>query len=197
MSPVTEFENKIADFFGAPFAVAVDSCTSGVELCLRLKKTERLFSPRRTYLSIPMLANKLNIPLMWYHQDWKDFYFVDMDNLIIDAAVLWKPNSYIPGKLMSVSCQYQKHLSIGRAGVILCDNKEDAIQLKKMSYDGRIPDVPWREQDVDIFGYHYYLQPELALIGLEKLPAAIKTPPRQWTINDWPDLTQMKVFKNG
>ena len=32
---VNKFENKIAEFFGAPYAVAVDCCTHGIELCLR------------------------------------------------------------------------------------------------------------------------------------------------------------------
>jgi len=33
---VTEFENQIAQFFGAPYAVAVDACTHGVELMLEI-----------------------------------------------------------------------------------------------------------------------------------------------------------------
>ena len=32
---VKEFENKIAEFYGSPYAVAVDCCTHGVELCFR------------------------------------------------------------------------------------------------------------------------------------------------------------------
>ena len=31
---------------------------------------------------------------------------------------------------------------------------------------------------------------------LDKLPQAKINSPRQWTVNDWPDLTQMKIFKN-
>ena len=31
--------------------------------------------------------------------------------------------------------------------------------------------------------------------GLDKLPKAIETTPRQWVVNDWPDLTQMNIFK--
>ena len=96
---------------------------------------------------------------------------------------------------MSLSFQYQKHLSLGRGGKILTDNKEAAIQLKKMSYDGRLPNIPWRDQNIDTIGYHYYMTPETAQLGLDKLPSAIKTIPRQWTTNDWPDLTQMTVFK--
>ena len=42
---VKEFENNIAQFFGAPYAVAVDSCTHGIELCLRLTNTKKITVP--------------------------------------------------------------------------------------------------------------------------------------------------------
>jgi dTDP-4-amino-4,6-dideoxygalactose transaminase len=190
---VTEFENQIAEFFGAPYAVAVDACTHGVELCLRYTNADSISVPKNTYLSIPFLFHKLNIELKWRKEDWKDYYYVT-DN-VVDAAVLWKRNSYVPGTFMSLSFQYQKHLSLGRGGMILTDNKEAAIQLKKMSYDGRLPNIPWRDQDIATIGYHYYMTPETALLGLDKLPAAIKATPRQWSVNDWPDLTQMIIFK--
>jgi dTDP-4-amino-4,6-dideoxygalactose transaminase len=190
---ITEFENKIAEFFGAPYAIAVDSCTHGVELALRYTQADHIIVPKNTYLSIPFLANKLWIDLFWKDEDWINYYY--LTNQVIDAAVLWKPNSYIPGTFMGISFQYQKHLSLGRGGVILTDNKEAAIQLKKMSYDGRLPNIPWRDQNINTIGYHYYMTPETAQLGLEKLPKAIETPPRQWVVNDWPDLTQMDIFK--
>jgi dTDP-4-amino-4,6-dideoxygalactose transaminase len=191
---VTEFENKIAEFFGAPYAIAVDSCTHGVELALRYTQVDHIIVPKHTYLSIPFLANKLWIDLFWKDENWTDYYY--LTDQVIDAAVLWKPNSYIPGTFMGVSFQYQKHLSLGRGGIILTDDKEAAVQLKKMSYDGRIPNVPWREQNIDTIGYHYYMTPEVAQNGLNKLSEAINTPPRQWVVSDWPDLTQMSIFKN-
>jgi len=191
---VTEFENKIAEFFGAPYAIAVDSCTHGVELALRYTQVDHITVPKHTYLSIPFLANKLWIDLFWKDENWVDYYY--LTDKVIDAAVLWKPNSYIPGTFMGISFQYQKHLSLGRGGIILTDDKEAAVQLKKMSYDGRIPNVPWREQNIDTVGYHYYMTPEVAQNGLDKLSEAINTPPRQWVVSDWPDLTQMSIFKN-
>ena len=118
-----------------------------------------------------------------------------LENRIIDAAVLWKKDSYLPGTFMCLSFQYQKHLSLGRGGMILCDNESDALELKKMSYDGRLPNIPWREQDISTFGYHYYMTPETARLGLEKLQMAIETEPKKWVVNDWPDLTKMKIFK--
>lgn len=191
---VTEFENKIANFFGAKFAIAVDSCTHGVELCLRYTKAETIVSPKRTYLSIPFLSYKLGIKLEWKDQNWLDYYYLTPN--IIDAAVLWKVNSYIPDTFMSLSFQYQKHLSLGRGGMILTDNEEAATELKKMSYDGRLPNIPWRDQNISTVGYHYYMTPETAQLGLDKLDKAIDTTPRQWAVTDWPDLTQMTVFKN-
>ena len=78
--------------------------------------------------------------------------------------------------------------------MILTDNKEARNQLKKMSYDGRTPDLPWREQEIDTMGYHYYMTPETAMLGLDRLESAKNTKPRDWVISDWPDLTKLKVF---
>ena len=64
-----------------------------------------------------------------------------------------------------------------------------------MSYDGRDPDIPWREQNISTIGYHYYMTPETAQRGLEKLPDAIKTKPKDWKLEEWPDLSNMDVFK--
>ena len=190
---VAQFEEKVASFFGAPYAIAVDSCTHGVELALRYTNVDCITVPRRTYISIPFLANKLWIDLYWKDEDWVDYYYLTEN--VIDAAVLWKKDSYVPGTFMAVSFQYQKHLSLGRGGMILCDDKDAALELKKMSYDGRLPSIPWREQNIKSYGYHYYMTPETAQLGLDKLQSAIDTSPRQWIHTDWPDLTQMEIFK--
>ena len=190
---VTEFENKLAQFFGSPYAIAIDCCTHGVELSLRYTKAQVIEVPKHTYLSIPFLAHKLNIELKWKDDNWRDYYY--LTDTVIDAAVLWKKDSYIPGTYMNISFQYQKHLSLGRGGVILTDNKIAAEELKKMSYDGRLPNIPWREQNIPSVGYHYYMTPETAQLGLSKLENAINSQPRQWVTEDWPDLTNMKIFK--
>lgn len=188
------FEQKIAKFFGSPYAVSVDCCTHGLELCLRQQEIKHYTVPKRTYISVPFLASKLGITFDWREEEWQDYYYLGGTN-IIDAAVLWKENSYIPNTFMCVSFQYRKHLSLGRGGIILTDDEEFAILLKKMSYDGRLPDIPWREQDIDTMGYHYYMTPETATLGLQKLDNAINTVPKKWTTKDWPDLTNMEIFK--
>jgi len=196
-SIVSEFENQVSLFFGARYGIAVDCCTHAIELCLRYVNAKYIYSPKQTYISVPFLSNKLGISLIWNDERWQDWYVVweDEHKKIIDSAVLWRKDSYISGTYMCLSFQYQKHLSLGRGGMILCDDEEASRELKKMSYDGRLPNIPWRDQDISSFGYHYYMTPETAKLGLEKLQIASVTEPRKWTINDWPDLTKMKIFK--
>jgi hypothetical protein len=65
-----------------------------------------------------------------------------------------------------------------------------------MSYDGRSGDLPWAEQNVDTMGYHYYMTPETAQMGLDRFKMARATQPKIWNQDSYPDLRQMKVF-NG
>ena len=191
---IKKFEEEIASFFGSPYAVAVDCCTHSIELCLRYNNVKKIIIPKRTYLSVAFLGKKLDIDLDWKDEKWVDYYYLGGTN-IIDAAVLWKSNSYIPKTFMCLSFQFQKHLSLGRGGMILTDDNNARSALKRMSYDGRNPEIPWREQNINSIGYHYYMTPETAELGLKKLPEAIKTKPKQWVIEDWPDLKEMDIFK--
>ena len=191
---VHDFESLICNWFGAKYGVAVDSCTHGIELCLRLKGVKKISIPKRTYLSIPFLSHKLGLPLEWRDESWEDYYEISNSG-IYDAAVLWKEMSYLPDTMMCLSFQFQKHLSLGRGGMILLDDDDSAKQLSKMVYDGRTPNVPWRVQNIDTIGYHYYMTPETAQMGIKKFQDAIHTEPRKWVLEDWPDLTKMEVFK--
>jgi len=191
---VDQFEKAIADFYYAPYAIATDSCTHAIELCLRYKKSISITIPTRTYISIAFLPAKLNIDWEWDIKEWKDYYYLGNTN-IIDAAVYWKEGGYIKGSFMCLSFQFQKHLSLGRGGMILCEKEEDWISLKKMAYDGRMPNVPWRDQNIDSIGYHYYMTPETAILGLDKLEKAKNTLPKKWVWNDWPNLSRMDIFQ--
>ena len=133
---IDKFEKEIANFFGSPYAVAVDCCTHSIELCLRYNKVNKFTIPRRTYLSVAFLGHKLNIDFDWKDEKWVDYYYLGGTN-IIDAAVLWKSNSYIPNTFMCLSFQFQKHLSLGRGGMILTDNISARNALKKMSYESQ------------------------------------------------------------
>lgn len=188
------FEEKMSSFFGSKFAVSTDSCTHAIELCLRINPpSKKIYFPKHTYIGIPMIAIKLNLEWDWNDQEWSDYYFIEGTS-IIDAAVLWKKNSYIDNTLMCISFQYQKHINIGRGGIILTNNYDLYKKLILMSYDGRLRNVPWRNQNIETMGYHYYLTPESAKKGIEIFNQKKDLVPKKWTFKDYPDLSKMEVF---
>lgn len=190
---VEKFEQLIAEFYGAPYAVAVDCCTHAIELCLRLTKPQHVLCPTRTYLSVPMTFRKLEIEWDFVDYNWNNFYFIGNTN-IVDAAVYWERKGYIPNTMMCLSFQHKKHLSLGRGGMILLDNLTQYNELKKMRYDGRLDDIPWKDQDIDSFGYHYYMTPETAEKGIFKFCTAEVTEPKLWSDKDYPDISKMTIF---
>lgn len=193
MIEVTKFEETIAEFYGSKYAVATDCCTHALELCLRHTEFKNVTTQKHTYLSVPMTLEKLNLNWQWYHTNWEEYYYLGNTN-ISDAAVYFKRGGYVPGTFMCLSFQYKKHLNVGRGGMILTDDYTSYTQLKKMSYDGRLPDVAWAEQDVDTLGYHYYMTPETAQLGLDRFNMVKDLEPRQWSFKDYPDISKMKVF---
>lgn len=153
---VRQFEREIARFYGAPYGIATDSCTHAIELCLRYGGFNNVTIPTHTYISVPMTCNKLGLDWEWKEEKWNDWYLIGNTN-IVDAAVLWGPDTYLPGTFMCLSFQYKKHLSLGRGGMILCSDEDAVRALRKMVYDGRDILEPWRDQNISTMGYHYYM----------------------------------------
>jgi len=191
---VEKFENEIAKFYDAPYAVATDCCTHAIELCLRYEGYNNIVVPTHTYISVPFTCEKLNLKWKFQYQEWEDFYYLGNTN-IIDAAVYWKKNGYIKNTYMCLSFQYKKHLSLGRGGAILLQNREDYDILKKMSYDGRLPNTPWMDQNIDTIGYHYYMTPETGLLGLKKMASIKNKIVEKWSNKNYPDLSHNNIFK--
>ena len=191
---IEEFEQKISKFYNAPYAVATDCCTHAIELCLKHKNYNLITIPTHTYISVPFTFEKLNLKWKFEYKEWKDFYYLENTN-IIDAAVYWKEGGYIENTYMCLSFQFKKHLSLGRGGAILLQNKKDYDILKKMSYDGRDLSKPWVEQDITTVGYHYYMTPETAQLGIKKLEDVKKIPSKKWSYANYPNLRNMSVFK--
>ena len=193
---VRKFENLISNFFGSKYGIATDSCTHAIELSLRyLNINNEIRFPKNTYIGIPLLGYKLKLNWQWNEEKWKNFYYIENTN-IIDAAVLWEKNSYIDNTFMCISFQFQKHINIGRGGMILTNSKTAYDKLTKMSYDGRDRDHPWRNQNISVVGYHYYMTPENALAGINIFNNKFDKIPKIWTYEDYPDLSKMKVFNS-
>ena len=192
---VTKFEQTIADFFGAPYAVATDSCTHAIELSLRLESPDKVACPARTYISVPMTLAKLQVDWYWDNTDWDQWYQLQGSS-VIDAATLWERSSYLPGTKMCISFQARKKLPLGRGGIILLDNQQEAEILRAMAYDGRYDrTTSWQEQKIAVMGYHYYMTPETADQGLTYFQTLADTPWAAWNSNMYPYLPDLPVFK--
>ncbi len=191
---IEKFETTLATYSGAPYAVAVDCCTHAIELCLRyLKIKEPVKIPKHTYPSIPMTVLKLGGRIQWEHKEWQGAYQLE-PYPIIDAGLRFTQGMYQPGYFFCLSFQQKKRLAIGRGGMILTDNKNAYDWLKKACYDGRTPGQTWKQDDIAMLGYHYYMTPEDAARGLllfKQLPEK-NADLGGW--QDYPDITKFKVF---
>jgi dTDP-4-amino-4,6-dideoxygalactose transaminase len=56
-----DFEDALAAYTGAPYAVVTDGCTHALELCFRHDQVEHTRFTAYTYLSVPMLMRHLDI----------------------------------------------------------------------------------------------------------------------------------------
>lgn len=173
---ITEFEQELSKFTGAPYVVMTDCCTHAIELCMRYEEVKVCSFPAHTYLSIPMTMLKLDIDFDYDDTDWIGEY--QFENTIIwDSARLLSNNMYREGQMQCLSFGYSKPLEIGRGGAILLDDKEAYHTLIRMRYDGRDLNIsPWEDQVEFEVGYHYKPTPEEAIIGLEKLHTVDQRP---------------------
>lgn len=168
---ILKFEQALAEFTGAPYAIMTDCCTHAIELCLRHDRiTECSFTPF-TYLSIPMTMHKLGIKYSYFpdslphRQQWVGEYKFELTR-IWDSARRLEPSMYRPGQLQCLSFGHDKPLHIGRGGAILLDDKAAYDTLICMRYDGRDLNIlPWQQQKTFQVGYHYRPTPEEAMQG--------------------------------
>ena len=191
---VGEFERVVADFFGADHGVATDCCTHALELCLRdLAWQMPLQVPAHTYMSVPMMLDKLGIDYTLTEQHWHETYDLVPDQ-VIDAATLWRAAGHRRGTLTCVSFQFRKHLSLGRGGMILLDDHDQARRLRRLRHDGRDPEHTQWQQDIAVLGYHYYMTPETAAQGLMAFAQRRDAPYRAWGWQDYRDLRGLSYF---
>lgn len=192
---VEKFENTIADFFGSTFCVSVDSCTHALEMSLRLSPPpSKLDLTAWTYMSVPMTLEKLGIDYRLVDTRWHSYYY--LTDCVIDAAVLWRENSYVKGTKMCLSFQYKKHCPIGRGGAILLDDRDQYNLLQKMVADGRDRHKLQIEDTVNMIGYHYYMTPEDAARGLKLFDFVKHLPEERKGWQNYRDLRTFLCFQN-
>ena len=171
-----QFEEKIAEFTGAPYAIATDGCTHALELCFRLDEISYTEFTAYTYLSIPQLMNQLSVKYELKDQAWEGEYQFGYTN-IWDSARRLERGMYRAGHKQCLSFGYGKPLQLGKGGAILLDKKWEYEALSCMRSDGRDLRIsPWETQKTFKQGYHYCPTLETCSLGLEKLPLVDEKP---------------------
>ena len=186
------FEQEVATYTNAPFAVAVDSCTNALFLCCTYLKVNNVTIPKKTYLSVPQSIIHAGGKVSFEDCDWKGVYQLKPYN-IYDAAKRFTSNMYIPQSYMCLSFHIKKHLKLGKGGMILTDNLDAVEWFKKARYEGR-SEKKYTEDDIEMLGWNMYMTPELAARGL----ALMQNYPQnnEDLLEDYRDLTEFTIFKS-
>ena len=192
---VNMFEEEVAEYTGAPFAVAVDSCTNALFLSLKYLGVDgkEVIVPKHTYLSVPMSVIHAGGVPVFKHIEWSGIYQLEPFN-VYDAAKRFTSNMYIPNTFMCLSFHIKKHLSIGKGGMILCDDINAVEWLKKARYEGR-SEKNYTEDNIEMLGWNMYMTPQAAAHGLSLLLNYPEHVPDLGENGGYKDLTTNDVFK--
>jgi dTDP-4-amino-4,6-dideoxygalactose transaminase len=161
---VKMFEEEVANYTGAPFAISVDSCTSALFLCCKFLEVKEVEVPKHTYLSVPQAIMQAGGTPLFRHIEWSGIYRLN-PYPIIDAAKRFRVGMYEKGTYMCLSFHIKKHLKIGKGGMILTDDPLAVDWFKKARYEGR-GEKFYRDDSISDMGWNMYMTPQEAAHGL-------------------------------
>jgi dTDP-4-amino-4,6-dideoxygalactose transaminase len=196
---ILKFEQELAEFTGAPYAIMTDCCTHAIELCLRYDQIQECSFTPYTYLSIPMTMHKLGIKYDYFpdslphRQHWSGEYKFE-GTRIWDSARRLEKDMYRPGMMQCLSFGHTKPLHIGHGGAILLDDKKAYETILRQRYDGRdLTVAPWQDQKTFHVGYHYKPSIEDAVQGIALLQGVKEHNPKPVYV-PYPDLRNIKII---
>ena len=189
---IKKFEDELAEFTGAPYAVMTDCCTHAIELCLRYNRVREVVMTPYTYLSIPMTMHKLGIKYYYREEEWTGEYRFH-GTRIWDSARRLESGMYRPGTMQCLSFGHNKPLAIGHGGAILLDDKIAYETILRQRYDGRdLTVAPWQDQKTFHVGYHYKPSIEDAVQGVALLQGVKEHNPKPVYV-PYPDLRNITI----
>jgi len=196
---VRMFEEEIAEYTGAPYAISVDSCTNALFLICKYLEVDEVTIPSKTYLSVPQSIIHAGGEVVFDKREetnnWKGIYQLK-PYPIYDAAKRLKKDMYIDGTFMGLSFHIKKLLPIWKGGMILTDNAEAADWFKKARYEGRSEKF-YKEDDITFHGWNMYMTPQQAAQGLAMFQNYSAEGGDLGEENGYRDLTEFTVFKNN
>jgi dTDP-4-amino-4,6-dideoxygalactose transaminase len=191
---VKMFEEEVASYTGAPYAVSIDSCTNALFLCCKYLNVGNVTIPKHTYLSVPMSIIHSGGKVIFENLHWSGTYQLK-PYPIYDAAKRLTSNMYESGTYMCLSFHIKKQLGISKGGMILTDN-EDAVEwFKKARYEGRSEKF-YKEDDIGMLGWNMYMTPQQASHGLSLMQNYPEHKEDLSEKSGYRDLTEFSIFKD-
>ena len=197
-----EFEDLVAKYTGAPYAVALDNASNALFLALYYEKINGLeiTIPSRTYMSVPCeiihAGGKVKFNPV-EGETIKGAYQL-YPTKVWDSALRFTHDMYIPNTHMCLSFTGPyKHLKLSKGGMILTDDVDAYEWFKRARFSGR-NQMSYHEDTFDMLGWNFYMMPEIATRGVLMMTQFYNldgTPKHNDDLElKYPDLSKYKVY---
>ena len=195
---VKDFEQAIAEYCGAPYAVSCTSCTMGLMLACawinsRVHDHCAITIPKFTYSGVPASIKNAGFEVQFDDRSWSGEYKL-YPYPIWDSARRTTSGMYRTGQMQVLSLHWSKILGVQQGGVILHDDPIADVWLRKARFDGRTEGIDPMDDEVQYPSWHAYMSPEIAaeaLMRLSILPKRNADLPN----SNYSDLSLQKAFK--
>jgi len=197
-----EFEQKLAEYTGAPYAVTVDNQSNALFLSLMFENVKGLEIeiPSRTYPSVPCEIIHAGAKVKFKKVKGKTIkgaYQLAPTN-VWDSALRFTADMYLSGTHMCVSFTGPyKHFKLSKGGAILTDNYDAYLWFKRARYSGR-RECSYHDDHFDMLGWNFYMMPELAARGLLLISQFYNTDGTKKIQPDlelpYPDLSRFPIY---
>lgn len=201
-----DFEDKLSEYTGAKYVVAVDSLSNALFLSLTYEgiKGKDIEIPCRTYPSVPCEIIHAGGTVKFRKVDGKTLKgsYQLKPTKIWDSALTFTSDMYKPNTHMCISFTGPfKHLKLGKGGAILTDDENAYKWFKKARFSGR-DECNYHIDDFDVnpvVGWNFYMMPEIATRGLLLMNQFYKVDGSKIKNDDlelpYPDLSKFKIYK--
>jgi len=194
---VKMFEEEVAHYAGAKYAIATTSCTDSLWLACAYENVQEVTIPKRTYISVPQSIVHAGGTVIFEDLKWTGIYQLK-PYPIYDSAKRFTSGMYIEGTHMCLSFHIKKPIPIGKGGMILTDSKDAYVWFTKARYEGRDfkdPNRSYHDDPINMMGYNMYMTPIQAARGLWHMQHYPEHAEDQKEDPDYQDLTTYPLFR--
>ena len=203
-----EFEEQLAHYTGAQYAVTLDNMSNGLFLALYYEhhinksiKTDTITIPSRTYPSVPCEIIHAGLKVGWKDvmgETLTGAYQLEGSN-VWDSALTFTADMYKSKTHMCISFTGPyKHFKLSKGGAILTDSLKAYQWFRRARYSGR-RECSYHDDNLDMIGWNFYMMPELATRGSLLMNQFYNTDGTKKHNEDltlpYPDLSKFDVYK--